>query len=192
VDNLCFNGDILNSFVNLLNWLFNHNGLFDFSSNVLNLSFYGIIISNGPFNGNSFVSNDFFIFNDFSLNWDLVNFLDLFILNIFLFEWNIFDSALNGDLFSNCFVNSASNGISLVDSSISLVSSISSDKGVGIVGSSLDGSSSCVISSGLGSSCSCVDLLCCLVISSWLGGIDIAGGGVTNNWGVCGGGFMDK
>jgi len=106
VNNLSLNGDVLDSLMNLLNSLFFHVGLLNFPSDVFNLSFHCIVISDSSGNSNSFISNNLIIFNDFTLNWDLIDLLDLLIFHIFLFKGNIFNSALHGDILSHDLVSS--------------------------------------------------------------------------------------
>lgn len=141
VNNLSFNGNILNSFVDSLNGLLNHHGFFDFSSDVLDLSFNGIVVSDGSLIGDSFVSDDLLVLNDLSLDWDLVNLFDLFILNVFLLEGNILDSALNWDLLSNGLVDSTlpvSSGTIGISTSANGIVSSSSSNSIGI-GTSING-----------------------------------------------------
>jgi len=103
VNNLGLNGDVLNSLINLLYRFINHNSFLNFSSNVLHLSFYCIIISDSSFNGNAFISNNFLILNHLSFNGHLIDFLDLLVLHILLLKGDVFNSALNGDLLSHSF-----------------------------------------------------------------------------------------
>ena len=136
VNNLSFNGDILNSFVDTLNWLLNHHGLLDFSTDVFDLSLNGIVISDSSLIGNSLVADNLLVLDDLSLNWDLIDLLDLLILDVFLLERNILDSTLNWNLLSNGLVNStlsigSSGSIGLGTSANDIVSG-SSSNGVGI------------------------------------------------------------
>jgi len=101
---LSLNWDILNSFIDLFNWLINHDGLFDFSLNILDLSLNSIIISDSSLNWDTFISNDLLVFGHLNLKWNLINLFNLFIFNVFLFEWNVLDSAFNWDFFCDNFV----------------------------------------------------------------------------------------
>jgi len=107
VNNLSFNGDVLNSFVDSLNWFLNHDSLFDLSSDVFNLSLNCIVVSDGSLYGHSFISNNFFVFDDLSLNRDLIDLLNLLVFNVFLLERNVLDSALNWDISGNCFLGNS-------------------------------------------------------------------------------------
>jgi len=46
----------------------------------------------------------FFIFNNFSFVWNSFNSFDLIVFNVFLFEWNVLDSAFDWNLFGNDFL----------------------------------------------------------------------------------------
>jgi hypothetical protein len=120
------------------------------------LSLNGIVVGDGSFIGDTLITNDFLIFDDFSLNWNLVNLFDLLILNVFLLEGNIFDSALNWDLLSNGLVNStlsvSSSGSIGISTSANGICSCSSSNGISI-GTSIN----CI--GGSGSRTSGIDLL---------------------------------
>ena len=107
VDDLGLNWQVLNSFPDSFDWLVFNDGFFDFFWNVLDLSFDGIIVSNGSFDGDSFGSGDFFVFNDFSFVWDSFNPFDLIVLNVLLLEWNVFDSGFDWDLLSDDLLGQA-------------------------------------------------------------------------------------
>ena len=143
VDDLSFNGNVLNSFIYFLDWLINHDGLFDFSSDVFDLGLNGIVVSDGSFDGNTFVSNDLFVFGHFNFKRNLVDLFDLLVFNVFLFEGNVFNSALDGDFLSDNLVGSACNSIS---------SNGSTSGGGGVVLLSSSGGSSSVVGSGVSSS----------------------------------------
>jgi hypothetical protein len=100
VNDLSLNWDVLNSFKGALNWLLIHDSLLDCALNVLDLSLNGIVVSNCSLIGNTFSPNDLIIFNHLSLKWNLNDSLNLFILSVGLFEGNIFNSALSGDVIS--------------------------------------------------------------------------------------------
>lgn len=104
VNNLSFDWKILNSFPDPFNRFIFNNCFFDFLWNVFNLSFNGIIISDGSLNRNSFSSGDFFIFNNFSFIWNSFDSFNLIVFNVFLFKWNIFYSRFNWNLLSNNFL----------------------------------------------------------------------------------------
>ena len=121
VDDLSFNWDVLNSFIDLFDWLFDHDGFFDLSSDIFNLGFNGIIVSNSSFNWDSFFVDDFFVFDDFYFEWDAVDLFDLIVLNIFFLKWDIFNSRFNWDFLSNGFLDGSINlGSSLGGSSVSI------------------------------------------------------------------------
>ena len=96
-----FNWNILNSIINSFNCFLNHNGLFNCSFDIFNLSLDGIVVSDGSFDGNSLISYDFLVFGHLYFNWNLIDLFDLFIFNVFLFEWDVLDSALDWDFLSN-------------------------------------------------------------------------------------------
>ncbi len=126
MNDLGLNWDILDSLIDALHWLLNHNGLLNFSSDVLNLSLNGIVVGDGSLNGHSHAADDFFVFNDFSLNGNLVDLLNLLVFNVFLLEGDVLNSALYWDLSSNCFVGSSggANGSNGVNSALSSISSV--------------------------------------------------------------------
>ena len=97
----------MNSFPDSFDWFIFYDCLFNFLWNVLNLSFNGIIISDGSFDWNSFSSGNFFIFNDFSFIRNSFDSFDLIIFDVFLFEWNVLNSGFNWDLFGNDFLSQA-------------------------------------------------------------------------------------
>lgn len=101
VDDLSLNWQVLNSFPCSFDGFVFNNSLLNFLRNVLNLSFNCVVVSNSSFNWNSFSVDNFFIFNNFLLVWDSFNSFDSVVLDIFLFEGNILNSAFNWDLFSN-------------------------------------------------------------------------------------------
>jgi hypothetical protein len=98
VYNLSFNWNVLYSVKSALNWLLNHHSLLNLTSNILNLCFNGIIVSNGSLIGHTFTSNYLLPLSDLSLVRDLNDLLNLFIFSIFLLKRNVFNSALNGDV----------------------------------------------------------------------------------------------
>lgn len=140
VDNLGFNWEILDSFPSSFNRFVFNNGLFDFLRNVFNLSFNGVIVGDGSFDGNSFGSGDFFIINNFSFEWDSFNSFDLIVFNVFFLERNVFDSGLDWDFLSDDLLNE--------------VLGSSSDSGV-----STGGSGECLVDHFVVSWDSCVRIL---------------------------------
>lgn len=129
VDDLGFNWEILNSFPGSFNWLIFNNSLFDFLGDVFNLSFNGIIVSNGSLDWDSVGMDNFFILYDFFFIGNSFNSLDSIVLNVFLFEWNVLDSAFDWDFLSNCSgcmaVDTSSNSIGATASNIASGGSIS-------------------------------------------------------------------
>ena len=53
--------------------------------------------------------NNLFIFNNFSFKWYSFDSFNSIIFNIFFFEWNILNSAFNGNLLGNKFMSMTSN-----------------------------------------------------------------------------------
>lgn len=185
VNDLSLNGDILNSLIDTLDGFLNHHGLLDFSTDVLDLSLNGIVVSDGSLIGNSLIADNLLVLDDLSLNWDLVDLLDLLILNVLLLERNILDSALNWDLLSNGLVDStlsvsSSGSIGLLGTSANDIVSGSSSNGIGI-GTSINGIG------GSGSWARGIDSLLGGIVGLGRSGVEIAGGGVANNWGIVGG-----
>jgi hypothetical protein len=101
VDDLGLNGDVLDSLVGPLDGLLDHNGLLDFSSDVLNLSLNSVVVGDGSLVGNSLVPDDLFVFDFLVFDGHLVDLLDLLVFNVFLLEGDVFDSAFDGDIGSS-------------------------------------------------------------------------------------------
>ncbi len=193
VHNLGLNWDVLDSFVGSFDWFLNENSFLDFTSNVLDLSLNSIIVSDGLLNGDSLTSDDFLILNDLDLIGHLVDLFDLFVLNIFLLEGNVLNSALNWDF----------RGDSLLSCNYSASSDILSSSGSNVlVGGVLAASSSDIFLASCGSGGSSDILRTCgsgvLVGGGRLLGIvssgswacdDVAGGGSSDRsvGGGCGG-----
>lgn len=114
VDDLGFNWQVLNSFPDSFDWFVFNDGFFDFLGNVFNLSFNGIVIGDGSFDGDSFGSGDFLILYDFSFVWDSFDSFDLIVLNVLLFERNVLDSGFDWNLFGDNLLGEA-----LTDSGVS-------------------------------------------------------------------------
>ena len=104
VDDLGFNGEILDSFPGSLNGLVLDDGLFDFLGDVLDLGFDGVVVGDGPFDRHSLGSLDFLVLHDFPLVGHLLDVLNLVVLDVLLFERNVLDPALDGDLLSHHFL----------------------------------------------------------------------------------------
>ena len=121
VNNLGFNGDVLDPLVGLLNGLLNHDSLLNFPLDVFHLSLNSIVICDGPFIGHSLISDNLLVFDFLIFNRDLINLLHLFVFNIFLLEGDVFNSALNGDISSNSPRSSFYSGSSSFNSSFTLV-----------------------------------------------------------------------
>ena len=105
VNDLSLNGEILNSFPDFFNWFVFNNSFFNFFGNIFNLSFYSIVISDSSFNGDSFIVNNFIIFNNFPFKGNSFNPFNFVIFNVFLFERNVLNSAFNGNFFRNYFLS---------------------------------------------------------------------------------------
>ena len=104
VHDLSLNGNVLNSLINSLNRLLNHNGFLNLAPNVLHLGLNGVVVSDGPLNGHSFVSDDFLVFDDLGFNGHLVDLLHLLVLDVLLLEGNVFNPAFNGDIGGDCLL----------------------------------------------------------------------------------------
>lgn len=86
---------------------------FSFSSNVIDLFFWdilwniltkifdSIVIGNGDFSWNTFDSNFFFIFDNFSFFGNSFDSRLVSVFNNFFFEWNVLNSTLSLDNFLN-------------------------------------------------------------------------------------------
>jgi hypothetical protein len=107
VDDLSFNWQVLNSFPDSFNWFVFNDSFFNFLGNVFDLGFNSVVVSDGSFDGDSFSSGNFFVFDDFSFVWNSFNSFDLIVFNVFLFEWNVFDSRFDWDFFSDDLLGKA-------------------------------------------------------------------------------------
>lgn len=136
VNDLGFNGDVLNSFVDSLNGLLNHYGFLNFPSDVFDLGLDGVVVSDCSLNRDPLVPDNFFVFDDFGLIRDLVDLLDLLVFNVFLLEGDVFDPAFDGDFGSDGSLGSAG-----VDSILGDV--------VGLVGGSGGGRLGIVVAGGV-------------------------------------------
>lgn len=101
MDNLSFNREILHSFPHPFNRFIFNNSLFYFFGDILNLSFYCIVISDGPLNWDSLINDNFIIFNNLSFIWNSLDSFNSVIFNVFLLERNVFNTGFHRDLFSN-------------------------------------------------------------------------------------------
>lgn len=136
VNDLSFNGDVLNSLVDPLNGFLNHDGFLNFSSDVLHLGLDGVVVSHSSLNGDPLISDDFFVFDNFSLIGNLIDLLNLFVFDVFLLEGDVFDSALHGDFRGDSSLGSAGADSVLGDA-------------VGLVGGSSSGRLGIVVAGGV-------------------------------------------
>ena len=109
VNNLGFNGQILNTFPSSLDGLIFNNSFFNFFRNILNLSFDSIVVGDGSFDGDSLGVDDFLVFDDFSLERNSLDSFNSIIFDVFSLERNVLDPALHWDFLSDNFLVSSNN-----------------------------------------------------------------------------------
>lgn len=108
MNDLGFDGQILNTFPGSFDGLILDDGLFDFLGNVFDLGFDSVVVGDGPFDGDSLGVDDLFVFNNFSLEGDSLDSLNSIVFDVFLLEWDVLDSAFNWNLFGNHFLMATS------------------------------------------------------------------------------------
>ena len=114
MDNLSFDGQVLNAFPGSFNGLVFDDGFFDFLGNVFDLGFDSVVVSDGDFSRNLFDSDFFSVFSDSSSLWNSFDFGLILVFNDFLFERNVFNSAFTFNNFFTSVDNCVNNLRSLV------------------------------------------------------------------------------
>lgn len=107
VDNLGFDGQVLDSLEDSFNGFVLDDGLFNFLGDVFDLSFDSVVVGDGSFDWDSLGSGNFLIFDDFSLVRNSLDSLDLVVFDVLLLEGDVFDSGFDWDLFSDNFLSQA-------------------------------------------------------------------------------------
>jgi hypothetical protein len=98
VDDLSFNGEVLYSFPCSLDWFVLDDRLFDLFRDVFDLGFDGVVVGDGFLDGDSLSVDYLFVLDNLLFVGDLDYFLHSVILDVLLFEGDVLDAALNGDL----------------------------------------------------------------------------------------------